>query len=74
MNRDIVKTAEAPSPSAAYSQAVKAAGLVFVSGTGPYDPASNAIVGTTIHEHRSHPEGRRQLDGKDRQRHRHPAR
>jgi 2-iminobutanoate/2-iminopropanoate deaminase len=51
MNRDIVKTAEAPSPSAAYSQAVKAAGLVFVSGTGPYDPASNAIVGTTIHEH-----------------------
>jgi 2-iminobutanoate/2-iminopropanoate deaminase len=33
-----------------YSQAVKAAGLIFVSGTGPYDPKSGAVSGTTIQE------------------------
>jgi 2-iminobutanoate/2-iminopropanoate deaminase len=33
-----------------YSQAVRAAGLIFVSGTGPYDPKSGAVVGTTIQE------------------------
>jgi 2-iminobutanoate/2-iminopropanoate deaminase len=33
-----------------YSQAVKAAGLVFVSGTGPYDPTSGEVVGATIQE------------------------
>ncbi len=29
---------------------MKAAGLVFVSGTTPLDPATGAIVGTTIQE------------------------
>jgi 2-iminobutanoate/2-iminopropanoate deaminase len=29
---------------------VKVAGLIFVSGTGPYDPASGAVVGSTIQE------------------------
>ncbi|MEP6914867.1 MAG: RidA family protein, partial [Acidobacteriota bacterium] len=33
-----------------YSQAVKAAGLIFVSGTGPYDPASGQLVGATVQE------------------------
>jgi 2-iminobutanoate/2-iminopropanoate deaminase len=33
-----------------YSQAVRAAGLVFVSGTGPYEPASGKIVADTIQE------------------------
>jgi 2-iminobutanoate/2-iminopropanoate deaminase len=33
-----------------YSQAVKAAGLVFVSGTTPLDPATGAIQGVTIQE------------------------
>lgn len=33
-----------------YSQAVKAAGLVFVSGTAPTDPATGAFKGTTIQE------------------------
>ena len=28
----------------------KAAGLIFVSGTGPYDPKSGAVIGTTIQE------------------------
>jgi 2-iminobutanoate/2-iminopropanoate deaminase len=50
MAREIVRTANAPAPPATYSQAVKAAGLVFVSGTGPSDPASGKILGDTIQE------------------------
>ena len=48
MARDIVRTKNAAAPPATYSQAVKAAGLVFVSGTGPYDAATGALVGDTI--------------------------
>jgi 2-iminobutanoate/2-iminopropanoate deaminase len=50
MPRQIVFTPNAAKPPATYSQAVKAAGLVFVSGTAPADPATGAIVGTTIQE------------------------
>jgi len=50
MPRDIVFTPNAAKPAATYSQAVKAAGLVFVSGTAPADPASGALVGDTIQE------------------------
>ncbi len=50
MSRQIIRTPDAPAPPATYSQAVKAAGLVFVSGTGPYDPATGAVVGSTIQE------------------------
>lgn len=48
MARDIIRTANAPSPPPAYSQAVRAAGLIFVSGTGPLDPLTGKIVGDTI--------------------------
>ena len=50
MTRQIVFTPRAAKPPPTYSQAVKAAGLVFVSGTSPADPATNEIVGTTIQE------------------------
>lgn len=50
MSRQIVFTPKAAKPPPAYSQAVKAAGLVFVSGTAPADPATGAIKGTTIQE------------------------
>ncbi len=50
MARQIIFTANAAKPPAMYSQAVKAAGLVFVSGTAPNDPATGAIKGTTIQE------------------------
>ena len=50
MPREIVFTSKAAKPPAVYSQAVKAAGLVFVSGTAPHDPATGAIVGTTAQE------------------------
>jgi len=49
MSREIVQTEQAPrAPS--YSQAVKAAGLVFVAGQGPFDPATGEVVGQTIQE------------------------
>ena len=50
MPRNIVFTSKAAKPPPAYSQAVKAAGLVFVSGTAPHDPVTGAIVGTTVQE------------------------
>lgn len=50
MSRQIVYTPDAAKPPAAYSQAVKAAGLVFVSGTAPHDPATGQIKGATIGE------------------------
>jgi 2-iminobutanoate/2-iminopropanoate deaminase len=50
MSRTIVFTDKAAKPPATYSQAVKAAGLVFVSGTAPVDPATGQIEGTTIQE------------------------
>jgi 2-iminobutanoate/2-iminopropanoate deaminase len=48
--RQIVFTPRAAKPPPAYSQAVKAAGLVFVSGTAPTDPATGGFKGTTIQE------------------------
>jgi 2-iminobutanoate/2-iminopropanoate deaminase len=48
MPRDIVYTAAAPKPPPTYSQAVKGAGLVFVSGTSPADPRTGAIEAQTI--------------------------
>ena len=50
MPRQIIHTADAPQPPRTYSQAVRAGGLLFVSGTGPYDPVSGTIVGNTIQE------------------------
>src|SRR6202012_3339206 len=50
MPRNIIRTSNAPTPPPTYSQAVRAAGLIFVSGTGPHDPATGKIVGETIQE------------------------
>ena len=51
---EIISTPNAPGSAAygsfPYSQAVKAAGLVFVAGQGPFEPATGAIVGETIQE------------------------
>ena len=44
MPRQIVFTDKAAKPPATYSQAVKAAGLIFVSGTAPVDPDTGQIV------------------------------
>lgn len=50
MARHIIFTAKAPRPPATYSQAVKAGGLVFVSGTGPHNPATGLIEAGSIQE------------------------
>jgi len=50
MPRNIVRTVEAPPSPATYSQAVKAGGLVFVSGTGPFELSTGKIKGDTIQE------------------------
>ena len=44
MTRMIIDTPTAPKSPPSYSQAVKAAGLVFVSGTAPVDLATGQIV------------------------------
>ena len=50
MARQIVFTPKAGKPPPSYSQAVKAAGLVFVSGTAPTDPTTDAFKGTSIQD------------------------
>lgn len=50
MPREIVSGDGLPKSSPYFSPAVRCAGLVFVSGTGPHDPATGAIVGDTIQE------------------------
>jgi 2-iminobutanoate/2-iminopropanoate deaminase len=50
MSKKIVKTNAAPTSPPSYSQGVMAAGLVFVSGQGPFDPSSGEVVGATIQE------------------------
>ena len=50
MTRTIIRAeGVAPAP-AIYSHAVMAAGLVFVSGTGPYHPDTGTVVGETIQD------------------------
>jgi 2-iminobutanoate/2-iminopropanoate deaminase len=50
MSRQVIFTPNAAKPPATYSQAVRAAGLIFVSGTAPHDPQTGTLVGTTIQE------------------------
>ncbi|MEP7135758.1 MAG: RidA family protein [Chloroflexota bacterium] len=49
MTKQIISTDKAPK-SLAYSQGVKAAGLVFVAGQGPFDPVTGDVIGETIQE------------------------
>lgn len=49
MAREQVNTAEAPAPSGAYSQGIRAGGLAFLAGQGPFDADGNR-VGDTVAE------------------------
>ena len=49
MARDIIKTEAAPT-SQFYSQAVRGAGLIFVSGQVGQDPTTGKLVGPTVRE------------------------
>jgi 2-iminobutanoate/2-iminopropanoate deaminase len=44
MPRTIIRAPAAPASPPTYSQAVKAGGLVFVSGTAPADPATGQLL------------------------------
>lgn len=46
--REIVSTSEAPKAIGPYSQAVKAGGIVFVSGQIPIDPKTGLVVQSDI--------------------------
>lgn len=50
MPRKTVRAPENAATSPYYSAATKAAGFVFVSGQGPWDPARGAFAGATIEE------------------------
>jgi 2-iminobutanoate/2-iminopropanoate deaminase len=45
-----IRTDEAPRGTGAYSQAIRAGDLVFVSGQGPLDPTTLEVIGTTVQE------------------------
>ncbi len=50
MPRSVIRTSKAPPAPPTYSQATRAAGLIFVSGTAPVDPATGQLVRGTIQE------------------------
>lgn len=52
MDKDVIRTKKAPAPfqGAPYSQAIRAGGLVFVSGQLALTPGEGALVGETIGE------------------------
>jgi 2-iminobutanoate/2-iminopropanoate deaminase len=50
MPRDIIFTTKAAKPPPTYSQAVRAGGLIFVSGTAPADPATGQLIEGAIQD------------------------
>ncbi len=50
MARNIIYTTNAAKPPSTYSQAVRGAGLIFVSGTAPVDPQTGLFKGETVQE------------------------
>jgi len=50
MSKQIIHTDQSPKSLAGYSQAVKASGLIFVAGQGPFDPVTGKVVGESIQE------------------------
>ena len=50
MNKEIIKSDEAPAPIGPYSQAVKANGMLFVSGQIALDPVSGELLNSNITE------------------------
>ncbi len=48
MDRQIIRTSNAPQPIGPYSQGIKAGNFLFVSGQGPIDPKTGKLTGTDI--------------------------
>lgn len=49
-----IQTASAPAPIGPYSQAIVSGDRIYVSGQGPLDPESGAIIGETVTEQTAH--------------------
>src|ERR1700757_1740928 len=50
MSKYMIQTKRGAPPQGAYSQGWRAGDFVFVTGTGPIDPGSGALVGDTIEQ------------------------
>jgi 2-iminobutanoate/2-iminopropanoate deaminase len=50
MSKHLIQTKQAPAPLGAYSQGWRAGDFIFVTGTGPIDPASGELVGSDIEQ------------------------
>lgn len=50
MSKQVIRTEKAPAPIGPYSQAVKAGGLLFVSGQVAIDPATGEMNMATLEE------------------------
>ncbi len=50
MGKEIISTPNAPAAQGSYSQAVKAGGLVYVSGQIPIDNATGSLVTEGVHK------------------------
>lgn len=48
MHKQIINTTNAPAPIGPYNQSVKAAGLLFISGQIPINPADGSLVSGDI--------------------------
>ncbi len=48
MQKQIINTSKAPAPIGPYNQSVKAAGLLFISGQIPIEPATGELVSGDI--------------------------
>jgi len=50
MKKYVIQSTKGAPPQGAYSQGWRAGDFVFVTGTGPIDPASGKLVGETIEQ------------------------
>jgi 2-iminobutanoate/2-iminopropanoate deaminase len=50
MSKQIIKTDKAPAPIGPYNQAIKANGMIFISGQVAFDPASGELKMGSIQE------------------------
>jgi 2-iminobutanoate/2-iminopropanoate deaminase len=50
MNKEVIKTDNAPAPIGPYNQAIRAGNLLFISGQIALDPATNELISGSVEE------------------------
>ncbi len=48
MDKQIIRTQDAPQPMGPYSQGIKARNFLFISGQGPIEPKTGQVIGADI--------------------------